>query len=584
MRLKLSACAAVFLWAFIVLSSPPAASAQFRAGIQGTVTDAQGAAVAEATITVTNKETSKSEQVTSSGEGFYRVSGLPPGTYTVTAEKTGYKKKVLETVSVSAETTQGLDIALEVGEVTASVTVTGEAGIALQTENASIAGSISTREIQRLPQVGRDPYELARLAPGVFGLGARSGTGGSVGLPNTVGPGGSNDQVFATENRPAISAAGQRVEANNIQIDGVNSMSQAWGGAAVVTPNQESVKEVRITANNYSAENGRNTGAQIQVVSQTGTNDFHGSLFFKRNTPGMNAFQDFTRAGTAIREDPQRVNQFLSQYGGSVGGPIYLPRFGEGGPSYWSGKDKLFFFFSYERVGRSSSRLSGRWIETSQYFDAVKGTNRIAATIFNFVGRPRIASVDSQNCASAGFIQGVDCNSVTGGLDIGSINTAATPGVIQPGTGGGLDGIPDIQFAQLIFPDQSTAQQFNTRIDYQVTKEDLVAFSMYYVPNNRTFNDVDNRGRPALDFTSARRNTVGTLLWTRTLSPTMINEARFNVTRWYFDEFTSNPTLGWGLPKTMVCLPDAAQGCTQWGGGGIGPGVFYQTITTCATR
>ena len=124
---------------------------------------------------------------------------------------------------------------------------------------------------------------------------------------------GSSDQVFATENRPAVSAGGQRVEGNNFQIDGVTAMSQAWGGAAVVTPNQESVKEVRVLANNYSAEHGRNTGAQVLVVSENGTNNFHGSLFFKRNTPGLNSEQDFVRAGTAIREDPQRVNQLLSQ-------------------------------------------------------------------------------------------------------------------------------------------------------------------------------------------------------------------------------------------------------------------------------
>ncbi|MGH9902026.1 MAG: hypothetical protein ACRD68_09470, partial [Pyrinomonadaceae bacterium] len=114
-----------------------------------------------------------------------------------------------------------------------------------------------------------------------------------------------------TENRPAISANGQRVEANNFQIDGVGANSQAWGGAAVVTPNQESVKEIRVLANNYSAEFGRNSGAQVLVVSQSGANDFHGSFFFKRNTPGMNSFQDFARAGTALRSDPQRVNQFL---------------------------------------------------------------------------------------------------------------------------------------------------------------------------------------------------------------------------------------------------------------------------------
>ncbi len=567
----------VAFFALLMLGLGIIANAQFRAGIQGTVTDPQGGAVTEAMITVTNKETAKAQQVTSSGEGFYRVSSLPPGTYTVTAEKTGYSKKVLESVSVSAETTQGLDITLEVGEVTATVTVSGEGTTALQTENATIGGSISTREVLRLPQVGRDPYQLIRLAPGVFGQGAFIGQGNAVRFPNGGTGGDSGGNIFSTENRPEISAGGQRVEANNIQIDGVNAMSQNWGGSAVITPNQESVKEVRVLATNYSAENGRNTGAQIQVVSQSGANAFHGSLFFKRNTPGMNAFQRFTRAGTALRENPQRVNQFLSTYGGSIGGPIYLPRFGEGGRSYWSGKNKLFFFFSYETATRDSSRQEGQWVQTLQYANAVRNLrpNSIAATIYNFPGviPLRIASVDSRSCGSAGFNDVGTCNQVAGGLDIGSINAAATSGVLQPGTGAGLDGIPDIQFAQLTIPDKNKSRQFNTRIDYQVTKDDLVAFSMYFVPNNNEF-AWGGVGRPAYDFTSARRNTVGTLLWTRTLSSSMVNEARFNVTRWFFDEIASNPDIGWGIPKGIVCYNP---GCRAWGGQDVGPGVFYQT-------
>ncbi|MCA1603402.1 MAG: carboxypeptidase-like regulatory domain-containing protein, partial [Acidobacteria bacterium] len=253
MRLRFSAFARIILCGSIVLLCVAAASAQFRAGIQGTVTDPQGGAVSDATITVTNKETAKAQQVTSSGEGFYRVTGLPPATYTVTAEKTGYKKKVLESVSVAAETTQGLDIALEVGEVSATVTVSGEGTTALQTENATIGGSISTREVLRLPQVGRDPYQLIRLAPGVFGQGAFIGQGNAVRFPNGGTGGDSGGNIFSTENRPEISAGGQRVESNNIQIDGVNAMSQNWGGSAVITPNQESVKEVRVLATNYSA-------------------------------------------------------------------------------------------------------------------------------------------------------------------------------------------------------------------------------------------------------------------------------------------------------------------------------------------
>ncbi len=560
MEQKSSVAIRVVLSLCFLISVTGIANAQFRAAIQGTVMDTTRGVIPGATVTVTSQDTNVTRETTTGDTGTYRVSALAPGRYSVKVTLAGFKEAVVTDVIVTAEEVRGLDVTLEPGGVQESITVTSD-NTGMQTENADISTAISKQEVQALPQIGRDPYELVRLAPGIFGLGARSATGGSVGLPNSVGPGGSNDQIFATENRPGISAAGQRVEDNNIQIDGVSAMSQAWGGAAVVTPNQESVKEVRVLANNYTAEYGRNTGAQIQVVSQAGTNDFHGSLFAKRNTPGLNAFQNFDQAGTALRESPQRVNQLLTQWGASAGGPIL--------------KDRLFFFLSYERVSRNSNRLDGQWIETPDYESAVKNlSNSLAANIMNFPGMtpPRIASLGTQDCASAGFTAGLNCNPVGNGLDIGSINLAAARGTVQPDIGAGLDGIPDIQFAQLNIPSKTTAQQFNTRVDFQATTSDLVAFSMYYVPNTSNFNDGGgNKGRPGLDFTSSRRNSVGTLLWSRVLGPTMVNEARFNATRWYFNEVDSNPNIGWGLPVVNVCFSQCINFANH-----VGPGVFYQ--------
>lgn len=143
--------------------------AQFRAGIEGTVTDASSAAVAGATVTVTNQETGKAVQVTTNGAGFYRVSGLPPGKYTVTVSFTGFKEKVVKGVTVNAEEVQGVNITIEPGPVTESVTVTGETIPQLETENGNVTGAITNQQVLALPQVGRDPYELLRLAPGVFG-------------------------------------------------------------------------------------------------------------------------------------------------------------------------------------------------------------------------------------------------------------------------------------------------------------------------------------------------------------------------------------------------------------------------------
>lgn len=533
----------VLLVSFVAAwATPTIARAQFRAGIQGTVTDPSGATVPGASIVVVNQETGVSTETVSGENGFYRVSGLAPGRYRVSVALAGFKTTEQQ-ATVTAEEIRGLDLRLEAGGVEETVTVTS-APTVLRTENAEVAGTLSTVEIQRLPQQGRDPYELVRLTPGVFGLGARTATGDSVRLPNQQGPGGSNSSVFQTENQVPVTANGQRVEGNNFQLDGVTAMSQAWGGAAVVTPNQESVKEIRVVSSTYSAENGRNTGATVQVVSQNGTNAFHGSLVFKRNTPGLNAFQKW---GGPHGEAPQRVNQRLSQVAGSAGGPIY--------------RNRAFFFFSYEGLRRETTNMGTIWVETPELASAIVSArpNSIAAQILNYPGMtPRISSV----------LQRRDVGSLTGG-----------PGdLVESPNGGGLDGIPDIQQVQVEGFNKTTARQFNARVDFTLTPNDQLAFSTYVVPNDSEFNEATggNNGRPFGDFRSERRNMVGTLLWTRTISGTMINEARLNVTRWYFDEIASNPDMPWGFPRANV-NQTAPENLSFGYGPGVGPGVFYQT-------
>ena len=306
---RLALC--VVLTAFFAV----AANAQFKASIQGTVTDNAGSIIPNVTVTLTNNETGQTQQTAANDDGFYRFSGLAPGLYTVSAEIEGFKKKTVEAVKVDAETLRGVDISLEAGVISEVVTVQAE-NVGLETEDANIRKNISTEEILRLPQTGRDPYSLARTAPGVFGDGASGAGGGRLLLPNN-GTAGSGDgtNIFATENQQQITANGQRVTANNYQIDGTSVNSQTWGGAAVITPSQESVKEVQVTSSSYSAEDGRNSGAQIKVVSQNGTNQWHGSVFYKLNDPSLNAFNKFPRfIGTFNTGGPTRVERKFKSY------------------------------------------------------------------------------------------------------------------------------------------------------------------------------------------------------------------------------------------------------------------------------
>src|SRR6266702_4300627 len=163
------------------------AYAQFKASIQGTVMDPNGAAVVGAKVTVANEATRVTRDTVTSDQGFYRINELPPGNYTVTVEASGFKQATSKGIVVEAEQPRGLDVTLQVGAVSEQVTVTASAQ-ALHTENANVGSTASTNESTLLPEVCRDPYELLRLTPDVFGYGARQGTGNTYELPNNSGP------------------------------------------------------------------------------------------------------------------------------------------------------------------------------------------------------------------------------------------------------------------------------------------------------------------------------------------------------------------------------------------------------------
>jgi len=536
----------------ILLTAAGSGFAQLRASIQGTVSDSSGALVPGVKITLTDAETGKSQDTLSSDEGFYRIAGLAPGKYSLVAEKQGYKKANLENVSVEAEKVQAVNVVLETGDVTATVTVTDEATARLETENANVNKSITELEVRRLPQVGRDPYELARLTPGIFGDASRSANGNAAGLPNSPGPGGSGNSIFQTENQVQITANGQRISANNYQIDGVSVNSLTHGGAAVITPNQESVKEIQISSSTYSAEDGRNSGAQVKVVSQNGTNDFHGSAFLKYDSPKLNAFNkypnDFGRGRT------EKVERFFRQFGGSIGGPLYLPHFGEGGPVTFGGKDKSFFFFSYEGLRENSTNTSVHYVETPQFRQTIISARPggVSAGILADPGiQPRISSVIQSAC---GDVQPVyQCQAIGTALDIGSPTLGLGQYVpLSKLSGGPLDGIPDIQKVVVGAPTINKPNQYNARFDFTPNSKNQFAFSTYLTRSFFIGSDAGSGARPQADITSTPHQSAVTFLFNRTISATLLNEARVNFTRFAFDETQSSRQTNFGIPRVEL--------------------------------
>jgi len=307
------------------------AQAQYRASIQGVVTDPQGAVVDGATVTLTDNQTNRVQTTTTDGNGVYTFGALPPSTFTVKVEKAGFKTKTLDNYSPIGEQSNALNIELELGGATETVTVSADQLPAIDTQTATISGTITSNQINHMPSFGRDVFQLIQLAPGVFGDGAQGGGGAGQNMPGTQGPGatGGNQGIFQTENGPQAIAHGQQYENNGISIDGISTTSAVWGGTTIITPTEDSVDSVKIVSNSYDAEDGRFAGGQVKVISKSGSNQFHGSLFFTAHRPGLNAFQPFN----GLNNKPLRDNFFFNQFGGSVGGPIW--------------KNKIFAFFAY---------------------------------------------------------------------------------------------------------------------------------------------------------------------------------------------------------------------------------------------
>jgi len=584
-----------------IVASTVLVQAQYRASIQGVVTDSQGAVVSGATVTLKNLETGQTSTDVTTERGVYNFSGLPPSKFALVVEKTGFKKKEIQSFGLVAEQANAVNVQLEIGQVTETVTVNGSEAPLIDTESANLGGSVQAQDYQKLPSIGRDAFQLLQLAPGAFGDGAQGAGGGTQDLPATTAHGsGGTEGIFRIENGGQITAGGARVGDNNYQIDGVGTTSVTWGGTSVVTPNEDSIKEIRIVTDNYDAENGRYRGAQVQIISQNGTNNYHGSLFFKAHRPGLDAFQKYNGYGNSIQRDANRFND----WGGTVGGPIL--------------KNRLFGFFSYETLSNNAQgQVGSGWYETPAYHAlAASGTN--ASKFLSYPGSGQFGGTQSDtipgggaaDCASVGLVEYGsiaaaplvgNCVMIPGqGLSIGTPLTGVALGALDPaygqciysisgncqhftpGSGGDgslynsgdvFDGgyhnlnptTADIAFYRNIHnPANATHRQFNARADFNATSKDLIAFSMYYVPNSST--SINGNGTRQMNtFNSTYKNRAATLIWDHTFNPSLANEARINAAGWMEKDLAQNPGGPWGLPQVSFNAPGGVNAPNGYG-------------------
>src|SRR3989442_3203976 len=363
------------------------------ASLTGLVTDSAGAVVPNASVSVKNKATDVESSATTDSSGYYTFASLPVGTYTLTIELSGFKKAIHENIILEVGQKARVDTTLEVGSVSESVVVASTPAL-LTTQEASPGGVVENRMITDLPLSSRNWDDLLSGVPGVQADRYTEQGGGT-----------------ANGRTGGANVHGVRSLQNNFVLDGVDNNSISENVQELTTqvarPSVDSIQEFRVSTNPYSAENGRSPGALISVTTKSGGNEFHGTVYdFLRNRifDANNFFSN--RAGV---KKPKNIQ---NQFGGNFGGPGTLPRFGEGGPPTWGGKNSLFFFFNYEgtRIRKGVTRLGNVPLanEIRGDFSTAAGTaNRISggsyAKIYDRVGDCR-AKVPAAFNADGSFI------------------------------------------------------------------------------------------------------------------------------------------------------------------------------------
>jgi len=299
--------------------------------LRGTVTDPKGAVLQSATVTLDNASTGYSRTTKSGNDGVYQFLEVPPSSYTLTVTVAGFATVKQDKVTLQVSQPATLDIAMQVEGATEIVEVTGEAPL-VNTTDATQGNVFNTTQLTNLPSEGRDPVAILSLQPGVTYVGG--GTNQDNSKPNL------------TEDSRGGAVAGARSDQTNVTVDGLDNNDQLRGLAfqgALRVP-LDSIQEFRVTTTNSNADEGRSSGAQINIVTKSGTNSFHGTLYeYNRSNLGQanDWFNEQAQVKARLPNQPGVLHR--NTFGAWVGGPIK--------------KDKLFFFGGYE--GELADALEG---------------------------------------------------------------------------------------------------------------------------------------------------------------------------------------------------------------------------------
>ena len=387
--------------------------------ILGVVTDPQGAMVPGVAITVTNVATGIKYKTTTDKDGAYQALNLPIGAYTVTAERPGFRKMVVNTGQLEINQNLKIDVALRVGAVSEVIEVTAS-GLAVETQSATVGDSVTSRPIVDMPLNGRNVFDLARLEPGVTDVNQTS------------------DKNYSGQN---FSVAGGRIDSVTYLLDGGDN-NNLLDNNVVYNPNPDAIAEFRILENNYSAEYGRNAGGIVSVVTKSGTNDWHGTAFEFLRNDAMAANTFFNN-----REGVPKSILKRNQFGGTLGGPVY--------------KDKAFFFFSYQGQRLTQGMTPGvKTVFTDDELNGNFSNSPDASTVAAFLQANPYFQPDATKAAQ-GIIDPTTIDPVAKNYIAAGIVPHSASGTLNP---------------QSTFKDNFN--EYTGKVDFNLTEKDKISASL----------------------------------------------------------------------------------------------------------
>ena len=479
-----------FAMLFSVLLLPPLFGQTSSTEVLGTITDSSGLVISGAEVILTRESTGVSRKTESNREGIYRFPLVDPADYRIEVRMAGFKSAKISNIDVLFQQRARVDVTLEVGQLTQTVEVQAEARL-LNTEDAAVGQNIDSQRIVELPVGYRNVAHLAITIPGVqFG----PGMGRSAGNGARTSPNGSTVELVAH---------GQPGQTQGVTLDGTDVKEPRYN-RMTLTPALDALEEFKVQTAAYSAEYGFSGGAQIQMVMKSGTNQFHGTMYeFLRNSAldAENYFLNFELAPTEKRKNKNAFRR--NQFGAFAGGPVFIPKL-------YNGRNRTFWSFNYEGRREMSETPTTAWFPNT----AMKNGD-FSSLLVPFGSRNLTVIYDPTN----------------GGLPFPNNVIPATR--INPGVKNNLlKLLPDRQFTQadpLDFTNRINIGQpisenaVFLRIDHNISAKDRVFARLARQRQNWVVPTINP------NFTEAYYNypTSVASQWVHTISPTMLNEARF---------------------------------------------------------